>query len=102
MKVKNMTSTRGNRVVNQFIITDCFITYKSKTGETITPPAGTMFQSYNSNIVFKSFSGDVFLDEKYWDYSRTTGKYRNQFLEETKKETQRKIDKGIYTLTNLN
>jgi hypothetical protein len=37
-----------------------------------------------------------------WDYSVTTGKYRNIFLEETKKETQKKIDQGIYILTDLN
>ena len=41
-------------------------------------------------------------DENYWDYSSTTGRYRNKFLGETKKETQAKIDSGEYILTNLN
>jgi hypothetical protein len=33
----------------------------------------------------------VYLDENKWDYSVTTGKYRNIFLGETRKETQKKI-----------
>lgn len=87
MKVQNMTSSRGNTVANQFIIND-------KDGE--------YFQSYDSIIVHKDNNGNISLDEFYWDYSVTTGKYRNQFLGETKKETQHKIDSGIYKLTNLN
>lgn len=60
------------------------------------------FQSYRSIIVKIDTTGRVFLDSHYWDYSRTTGKYRNQFLGETKKETEQKIKNGTYTLTNLN
>lgn len=63
---------------------------------------GIYFQSYNSIIVFRPFKGKVQLDEYYWDYSKTTGKYRNLFLGETKKEIQEKIDSGEYILTNLN
>ena len=33
-----------------------------------------------------------------WDYSKTTGKYRNIFLEETKQETERKIKSGYYNI----
>ena len=47
-------------------------------------------------------SGKVEIDKHYWDYSTTTGRYRNIFLGETKKETQKKIDSGEYVLTNLN
>jgi len=32
----------------------------------------------------------------------STGKYRNIFLNETKKETEKKIKDGTYVLTNLN
>ena len=46
--------------------------------------------------------GKVYLDTHYWDYSVTTGKYRNQFLDENKAETQKKIDSGEYVLTDLN
>jgi len=102
MEVRNIISNSGREVANQFIIEDCKITYKSRTGETITPPTGTMFQSYDSNIAFKGHDGNVFLDERKWDYSTTTGKYRNQFLGETKKETEKKIKAGIYQLVDLN
>ena len=104
VKVKNMKSSQGNDVPNQFII---------ETDE------GTYFQSYDSVIVFRPFdrfiSSDtydvmpsekglpyVYLDKTYWDYSTTTGKYRNQFLGETKKETERKIKSGEYALVDLN
>jgi len=91
MKTENMTSTNGNRVANQFIITD------DKTNE--------YFQSYRSMIVKKDYEGEtvqVFLDQKYWNYSNTTGKYRNIFLNETIKDTRKKIKSGEYKLVDLN
>ena len=87
-----MTSNNGNKIANQFIIEDDFNT--------------VYFQSYNSMIAKKTWNDKgekrVFLDSNYWDYSVTTSKYRNIFLNESKKETQKKIDNGIYILTNLN
>ena len=62
---------------------------------------GIIFQSYNSLIAAK-IGGKIYLDAGKWDYSTTTGKYRNIFLRETKKETERKIKSGEYTLMNLN
>ena len=64
-------------------------------------------QSYDSIIVRRCeneevFSKNIYLDQKYWNYSKTTSKYRNKFLGETTKETQAKIDSGEYTLTDLN
>ena len=96
MKVKNMTSRTGRMVANQFIIT---MTNRCVTVE--------YFQSYDSLIakrITSQISGRAIirLDVNKWDYSTTTGKYRNQFLGETKKETQAKIDSGEYILTNLN
>ena len=87
VNVQNMTSSRGNDVPNQFII---------RTKE------GVYFQSYNSVIVFQPHNGRTQLDRRTWDYSVTTGKYRNQFLGETKKETERKIADGTYELADLN
>lgn len=90
MKVKNMISNSGNAVANQFIITDYDVRW---------------FQSYDSIIVMvkrESNSTSVYLDERYWDYSRTTGRYRNLFLGETKKETEARINSGEYRLCNLN
>ena len=45
---------------------------------------------------------DVELDQKYWNYSNTTGKYRNIFLNENITETRKKIKSGEYKLTDLN
>ena len=53
-------------------------------------------------IAFKPYSGKIQLDEYYWDYSHTTGKYRNQFLGENKAETEANIKSGEYKLVNLN
>ena len=84
MKVKNMISKSGNPVANQFIADG------EHYGE-----QGQFFQSYGSVIAFRPINGSsITLDSHYWDYSVTTGKYRNQFLGETKKETQAKIDSG--------
>ena len=88
MKVENMKSPRtGRDVPNQFIICDMGITY---------------FQSYNSIIAEITNDGKVCLDKIYWNYSKTTSKYRNIFLCETTKETQAKIDSGEYILADLN
>jgi len=99
MKVKNMVSSKGNPVANQFIIENAVIDIYDGVKEIAT--RGHMFRSYSSNIAFKCSRG-YFIDKNKWDYSTTTGKYRNQFLNETKKETQAKIDSGEYILTNLN
>lgn len=61
----------------------------------------TIFYSYYSKIVV-IIKKQVYLDKEFWDYSKTTGKYRNRFLGESKKETEKKIKKGIYLLANLN
>jgi hypothetical protein len=90
LKVKNVTKeSRGggwHSIPNQFLITD---------GDK------EVFQSYDSVIAIRE-NGKITLDANSWDYSTTTGKYRNQFLGETKAETERKIKSGEYTLANLN
>lgn len=68
----------------------------------IETDAGVFLQSYASIIAFRSHEGKVTLDKYTWDYSRTTGQYRNLFLRETKKETERKIEEGVYKLKDLN
>jgi len=87
LKVRNMTSPRsGNEVANQFII---------------DAKDGTYFQSYNSMIA-KETSKGLYLDEKYWDYSTTTSKYRNQFTGLTTAETKAGIKNGTIKLVDLN
>ena len=99
MKVQNMTSSKGNSVANQFILTD---EGRGALGNFTTRRS---FQSYNSVIATITQWPDsttTELDRDTWDYSVTTGKYRNQFLGETKAETQKKIDSGEYILADLN
>ena len=66
----------------------------------------TKFVSYDTNIVKTTFDDEgkriTILDEYYWDYSRTTGKYRNEFLGEGIAETRKKIEDGKYILADLN
>jgi len=90
MKVENIESNNGNKIANQFIITD--------------DNGNQYFQSYNSMIVKKPLRvwDKIELDQKYWNYSNTTGKYRNIFLGETIKDTRAKIKSGEYILTDLN
>ena len=90
MKTQNMTSTNGNKVANQFIIND--------------DNGNTFFKSYKSIIAKKPLEvwNKIELDKKYWNYSNTTGKYRNMFLGETIKDTRKKIKSGEYKLTDLN
>jgi hypothetical protein len=88
MKVENFTNSRGNKVKNQFCIQDNGFIY---------------FQSYDSIIAKKEVNGNnITLDKTYWDYSSTTGKFRNLFLGEKKSETLKKIKSGEYKLANLN
>ena len=96
-KVYNMTSPRtGKAVANQHII------------DTIDDEGNAIevFKSYDSIIAMKTYlhSGAVkiTLDGHYWDYSKTTGKYRNEFLGEGIAETRKKIKSGEYSMEELN
>ena len=66
----------------------------------------TYFQSYDSiiaKVVDNDIYGDViYLDKKYWNYSRTTSKYRNKFLNMTTKEIENHIKNGNIQLIYLN
>jgi hypothetical protein len=86
IKAHNLTSPQGNKVPNQIVI----------TGD-----GSETFQSYGTTIATKNGKG-VELDRKFWNYSRTTSKYRNVFLDETTKETEAKIKDGTYALADLN
>ena len=87
MRVTNMTSNKGNTIANQFIIDD--------NNE-------SFFQSYKSMIAKIDKFGKVFLDSYYWNYSRTTSKYRNMFLNMTTKEIEKGIKDNEIELVNLN
>ena len=85
VRVQNMQGRNGT-VNNQFEIF---------TSE------GVYFQSYSTIIAFKPYDGKIQLNKKYWDYSRTTGKYRNIFLRETKAETEKKIKNCEYEMVEF-
>ncbi len=89
MKAEKITVSNYGGVRNQFII---------------STDKGTYFQSYYSIIAFRPYDRTkrTVLDRQYWDYSRTTGKYRNMFLGETIEETRRKIKEADYILADLN
>lgn len=93
IQVKNCPSLRewGETVKNQFEIT-----IKTKAG------TQRIFQSYDKVICLKDEEGQVWLDKKNWEYSRTTAKYRNQFLHEDTATVRDKVKCGIYKLVDLN
>ena len=74
--------------VNQFHVKNQFV---------ISDNGNTYFQSYNSIIVKRDINNKITLGND-WNYSKTTGRYRNLFLNETKKETEKKIADGIYKI----
>ena len=82
--------------------------FKGRTGRDIPNQVmihlenGVMFESYGSAIAFIPHDGKIKLDAYYWDYSQTTGKYRNEFLGELMADTIKKIKSGEYELVNLN
>jgi hypothetical protein len=95
MKVTQMRNGKGNTVKNQFILS----TSGQDEGET------EFFQSYDSIIAKREYiDGEyiVTLDPVYWNYSRTTSKYRCIFLREDTQTTKKKIESCEYALQNLN
>lgn len=85
-----MTNHSGRGVANQMIITD---------GNNET------FQSYRSAIVRierENGARRVILDPVYYNYSKTTARYRNLFLGEDTKTIEAKIKSGEYILADLN
>ena len=76
MRIKNMTSAKGNKIANQFIIEDGNKVY---------------FQSYNSMIACVDYSTHTITIGNDYNYSVTTGKYRNKFFN----------DLGLYEIANI-
>ena len=99
MKLYNMKSPNGKEVPNQFIITE---EGRGANGNFIRKEVFQSYQSVIAERIIWNDRTDITLDERYWDYSTTTGKYRNQFLCEDIGETRKKIASGEYKLANLN
>ena len=76
LRVRNMINkASGREVANQFIIED---------------DTKVMFQSYSSPIVEIDWENSVINVYEDWNYSVTTSKYRNAFME----------DNGFYDMNN--
>lgn len=74
-KVSNMTYN-GRSIPNQFILLF---------------DNGRVFQSYDSIIVVKFFDESKFYLGEDWKYSKTTSKYRKEFISWTTKELEQYI-----------
>lgn len=92
MKVKNMTSANGNKIANQFII----------ESENFTT-----FQSYESTIIVIDYSKKIIYIHPDYNYSKTTGKYRNLFFNycglyelNTLAKLEKAIKNGCITINN--
>lgn len=86
VKVEPMKGNTGNAVANQYII--------NNNGR-------VSFQSYDS-IIATIIDGEIFLDSMFWNYSRTTSKYLNKFLEMSGAEVKKAINKGSILFADLN
>ena len=73
-----------------------------KDQEIVFKNGAEYFVSYGTNIVRYESKDSIILDKNYWDYSATTGYYRNQFLGEGIAETRKNIKSGVYKLAELN
>lgn len=93
------------KITNEWGVPNQFVIYETGNGANGNFISRETFQSYNSIIAVITKWEDetrIELDETYWNYSKTTGKYRNLFLNEDRKTTEKKIKNGEYKLTNLN
>jgi len=95
IKVRNIINANGRPTANQFEIVDV--------------NNATFFQSYNTLIAeVKDSDGQVYLDEYYWDYSRTTMRHLYNFLRQwgydglNSKIVRQFIKDGKFKTTNLN
>jgi hypothetical protein len=89
MEIRNLVGNDGD-IPNQYLINDGNDIY---------------YKSYDTIIIKITYINDkktVYLSREYWNFSKTTNKYRNLFLGKTTKEIQELIKSGEYILTELN
>ena len=100
MKISNLERlTNRNPIPNQFVIVESGKEKKRTFDYKIT------FLSWETVIAVQIIHYSkikTILDEKYWNYTTTTAKYRDIFLDSTPTITLKNIKSGIYKLKNLN
>jgi len=97
-KITNMTNSYGDDAPNQFEI-EGYVHFEEATA------SASIFQSYGNIIAiidYRKGTKNVTLDAKLWNSSKTTCRYRSQFLNENVRVTKKKINAGEYALANLN
>lgn len=88
MIINNMVSDKGNKIPNQYVIklNNC-----------------NAFQSYETVIAIRNYDSfhkrwEVFLNKEYYNYSKTTSKYRNKYLGLKTKQIEQKIKSKEFIL----
>lgn len=56
---------------------------------------GCFMKSYDKIIVVKK-GGKIYLNADYYDYSLTTARHRNYFLDVNSKEFEKNVEDGLY------
>ena len=69
----------------------------------ITIGMWSYFISYGKNIAIENRTrGKIIMDKIYWDYSKTTNKYRNLFLNLSDTQVKEMVKSGEIELRDLN
>ena len=86
MIINNMKSNKERTVPNQYVIrlNNC-----------------SVFQSYATVIAIHDYDLDeVYLNKEYYNYSKTTSRYRNKYLGLNTKQIEQKIKSKEFVLVN--
>ena len=76
---------------NTSIFAQAKIEYTKQLIDVLKLPLYEGLQSiYSDSKQIYADNTDIEIDENFWDYSKTTGVYRNKFLNEDKKATEKK------------
>lgn len=87
MEVRNLTSPNTGKAVPSQVV--------------IRHNGTEWFSSYDT-IIGKWEGGTIYLDKRFWDYSKTTSKYRNRWLGLINQEVKEAVSNGEIKLVNLN
>jgi len=91
-KSHGFVNPNTNKMVNNHHV----ISLENDKGESLT-----RFYSYGACVV-QLIDSKIELDKYFYNYSRTTSKYRNMFLDLDSKQITKKIASGEIELANLN